>query len=212
MYHYSADFDFDDLHKSLEKFSDYFQKKIFLINERFDFLLFRLAHPDSVNNNYLKCLCLEEKRLDLTEEIERKREETIAKNEALNSFQNDKTITGNPEIVLTEESMLTAVSSRIAAMDSRGMKYFFRNNGDQEIFFKSVADYFISGKCTPPNLVLQKHCKVKLCIALNSIYRHYRPKTPLNEYSGFIKLLKKLSIFENQSNYQIYKAIIRQNG
>lgn len=215
MNNYSADFDINTFLKSLGKLTDYFQIKICLINEKFAFLQFKVDHPDFVDNKYFKSLCLAEKRLDLTEEVERKRKEELAKNSPLSfavDFNQRDFNQQNPEIDRSEEAISAFLFSTLSSMDKKKMNYFFLNDDDPTIFVKSTAVYFISGRFTLPRMVMQKHCKTKLCIALRSIYRYYKENVPLNEHSSFIKFLKILPAFENKTNSQIVKSLTRECG
>jgi len=212
---HSADFDIDIVLNTLETIADYFGQKKFVINKIFAYKLYRLFHPDIVDEKYLEALKLIGKRLDSTSELEKKRYKAISKislSTPPNVANNDKISPGNNPVILSAEAIISFAYNRMVVMDNRKMNYFFLNDNDSNIFLNALAEYFVSGKFTLPNMVLQKHCKTKLCIALNSIYRYCRNDVPLNEYSGFIKFLKFLPAFKNQTNHQVYKSLKRELG
>lgn len=214
MNNYSADFDFDADLITLDTIADYFSKIIYLTNKIFDFKIYRLSHPDVIDYKYLKSLKLVRKKLNSTSKLEEKRLKSITKHEHLVSLNESHPVKfrpGFPDIILTEESITAFVSQCIDNIDERKWKYVFLSESDRNIFFKSMSEFFITGKCSLPDMTLQIHSKTRLCAVLNLIYRHYKD-APLNENSSYIKLLKKLSIFESNSNYQIYKTIQRYCG
>ena len=123
----------------------------------------------------------------------------------------DKISAGNPGKIIDKESVIAYTLAMLNSMHPKKWNYFFFNQTDLNTFLNAIAEYFISGKCIMPPIVLQKLCKTRLCIALNSIYHHYKG-VPVNEFSGILKLLKKLPAFEEQTNHQIYKSLTRSKG
>lgn len=191
----SAEFTYDAFKNNLDTITDFFAKQIFVINNIFDFKQYVLFHSDDPDK-YPKSLRLEKKRYKSTSKIEQKRLEALqlAHSVSLNCPSNNQICPENPAIILTLEAVTAFILSRINAMDKKHWKYFFLNETDRDIFVKAVAEYFINGTFTMPGMMLQKLCKTQLCIVLNSIHRYYKG-VPLNEYSGFIKLMKILPVF-----------------
>jgi len=222
MNNYSAIFNIDIFLDTLKNISDYFEKKIYIIEEKFNFLQFRISHPGSVDNNYFKSICLEEKKLDIIEALERKKEMSSAIKETLISIHNSSEVYSNAEPVNSNASSTTTAGrfksleeiykycdEKINEQSSSIWSYFFYSKQDSFILLNTFSEYFFSGSIDPDFVMIMKpRCKTKLCSAINAIY--YRFGDGCLKYNNeFLSLLQKLSVFKKDSQTQIYNSVIR---
>jgi hypothetical protein len=109
----------------------------------------------------------------------------------------------NPEYIKKQ------ITEKICSIDASKWKYIFLTDRDYDFFVDVLTNFFSNKKYSVDfDLILKKGCKTRLCPVLNAIYYNFST-LPLKDNSDFLNLMKKLSVFKNQSTHQIYLDIRR---
>lgn len=103
------------------------------------------------------------------------------------------------------------IVEKIDAIHPSKWQYAFMTKDDYNLFLDLLTNFFSNNEVDyNREIVLQDHCKTRLCHVLNSIYRNFC-RSPLKKDKYFLNFLKFLSIFKDQTTSQIYSDISRSN-
>ena len=209
------DFDFDALLNTFENISDYHAKEIFVIDKIFAFKIFKLTHPEFIDNKYLKSLKLLRKRLFSIFKAERKKQKIhhqsitdITDNVCSDNIFN---LSGNNAPTENIEVTRKYIHDKFCSIDLTKSKYIFRSDSDFSLISNVLTDFCAyKHPVLLADVILQPHCKTRLCSILNTIYHRFRNGI-LNKDTEFLNIVSHLSVFKGLTNGQIATDIMRKN-
>ncbi len=111
-----------------------------------------------------------------------------------------------------EESVLKKdIEEEFKAMDNRGWRYAFTSELDYEVFVNLLINHFEGRKHSLPSklIILDRDCKTKLATTLNSIHKKLSNGKKLKSDFEYLKLIRVLNHFENDSEDRIYRTITK---
>lgn len=116
----------------------------------------------------------------------------------------------NKSISFPQQSTQQIIEEHFNLMDRKlKYKYAFRHDNDYKDFVLILVDYFEQNEYSLqniPTIQLKNKCKTKLAKTIKNIYNDLS-EIPLSSNTEFMNIIRKLSVFKDDTN--LYKSIAR---